>query len=295
MPDGRALFTDSSLRIPIGISSWKGYIQAWVLDLLEFEFVLGRDFLSAKNPYIDWTTSVMTLRDHKRSHRIEAIAPLRDDELAEAQVNLMSGHQVRRALRKESTDAFLMVVKQQETPVGQQHSDPRVCEILRKFTKVLRDELPDALPPERNITHQIDIGEAQPVNINSYPLSDEKMREQLKQVDLLLKKGLIRPSSSPWGFPVIFVKKANGKWRMCVDYRALNQLTIKNGYPLPRIQELLDQVGRAKVLSKIDLASGFWQVRVAEDAIQKTAFNTIWGKYEWLAMPFGLCNTPTTF
>jgi hypothetical protein len=82
---------------------------------------------------------------------------------------------------------------------------------------------------------------------------------------------------------------------MCIDYRALNELTAKNGYPLPRIQDLLDIVGKAKYLSKIDLTSGYWQVRLSEDAVEKTAFNTIWGKYQWRVMPFGLCNAPATF
>ena len=301
MPDGRAIFTNSSLRLPVGMGTWRGYTQAWILDLPEFEFVLGRDFLAAKNPHVDWVTSVLTLRDHKRSHRVEPLRLLEDKELDEARVNLMSGRSVRSALKKKGASGFLFFIRKAESPNPEtvsalpNHEDAKIRELLRAYGDVFKDELPESLPPERNIEHDIDTGDARPVNVNSYPLSDEKLREQMVQVDLLLKKGLIRPSASPWGFPVIFVKKANGKWRMCIDYRALNQLTTKNGYPLPRIQELLDHVGDARVLSKMDLASGFWQVRVSERSIPKTAFNTIWGKYEWLAMPFGLCNAPATF
>jgi hypothetical protein len=301
MPDGRRLFTNLSVRFPVGIGTWRGYLQAWILDLPEFEFVLGRDFLAHKNPHIDWITSVMTLRDHRRSHRVEPLSPFRDRELEAAHINLISGQQARRALKKKGTTSYLLAIRaaaESNATIRSkilEHADPHIQSLLTEYSDVAREELPDSLPPERQISHDIDTGDAKPVNINSYPLSDEKMREQMDQVDLLLKKGLIRPSASPWGFPVLFVKKSNGKWRMCIDYRALNQVTAKNGYPLPRIQELLDQVGDARVLSKIDLASGFWQVRLTDRAVPKTAFNTIWGKYEWLAMPFGLCNAPATF
>jgi transposase InsO family protein len=301
MPDGRRLFTNLSVRFPVGIGTWRGYLQAWILDLPEFEFVLGRDFLAHKNPHIDWITSVMTLRDHRRSHRVEPLSPFRDRELEAAHINLISGQQARRALKKKGTTSYLLAIRaaaESNATIRSkilEHADPHIQSLLTEYSDVAREELPDSLPPERQISHDIDTGDAKPVNINSYPLSDEKMREQMDQVDLLLKKGLIRPSASPWGFPVLFVKKSNGKWRMCIDYRALNQVTAKNGYPLPRIQELLDQVGDTRVLSKIDLASGFWQVRLTDRAVPKTAFNTIWGKYEWLAMPFGLCNAPATF
>src|SRR5271169_653822 len=121
-------------------------------------------------------------------------------------------------------------------------------------------------------------------------------KSSCKQVEELLQRGLIRESSSPWGAPVLFVaKKMPGEWRMCIDYRMLNAKTLRNAYPLPRITECIDKLGKATNLSSIDLTSGFWQIRVAEGDIPKTAFNTRYGKYEFLVMPFGLTNAPATF
>ena len=115
-------------------------------------------------------------------------------------------------------------------------------------------------------------------------------------MDALLRRGLIRASTSPWGAPVLFVRKPKtDEWRMCIDYRALNHKTIRNAYPLPRIQDCLDRLGKAKHCTTLDLTSGYWQVLVAEKDIQKTAFNTRYGKYEFLVMPFGLTNAPATF
>ena len=160
---------------------------------------------------------------------------------------------------------------------------------------MFRAELPEQLPPKRFVDHRIDTGDSAAVNTNAYSMSAQQLKEQLKQIHDLLDKGLIRESSSPWGSPVLFVKKANGTWRMCVDYRALNSLTKKNGYPLPRIQECLDQLGHASHLTALDLTSGYWQIRVADEDIPKTVFNTRYGKYEFLVMPFGLTNAPATF
>jgi len=121
------------------------------------------------------------------------------------------------------------------------------------------------------------------------------MAELKTQLTDLMNKGFIRPSVSPFGAPVLFVHKKEGTLRLCVDYRALNKATIKNRYPLPRIDELMDQLAGAKYFTKIDLYSGYHQIRIKEDDVPKTAFRTRYGHYEFLVLPFGLTNAPATF
>ncbi|KAJ6808834.1 uncharacterized protein M6B38_165845 [Iris pallida] len=167
--------------------------------------------------------------------------------------------------------------------------------IVEEFKDVFPEELP-GLPPDRVVEFSIDlIPGAAPITKKIYPMNKEELAELNKQIKELLSKGFIQPSASPWGAPVLFVKKKDGTLRLVIDYRALNEVTIKNKYPLPRIDQLFDQLGEARVFSKIDLRSGYHQVKVKKEDIPKTAFRTRYGHYEFLVMPFGLTNAPAIF
>ncbi|GJT82934.1 putative reverse transcriptase domain-containing protein [Tanacetum coccineum] len=167
--------------------------------------------------------------------------------------------------------------------------------IVRDFPEVFPEDLP-GLPPTRQVEFQIDlILGAAPVARAPYRLAPSEMKELSEQLKELSEKGFIRPSSSPWGASVLFVKKKDGSFRMCIDYRELNKLTVKNRYPLPRIDDLFDQLQGSSVYSKIDLRSGYHQLRVREEYIPKTAFRTRYGHYEFQVMQFGLTNAPAVF
>jgi hypothetical protein len=168
---------------------------------------------------------------------------------------------------------------------------PVLCEYLDVFP----DELP-GMPPDRDVKFVIELqpGTA-PISKRPYRMPPKELAELKTQLQELLDKGYIRPSSSPWGCPALFVKNKDGSLRMCVDYRPLNAVTIKNKYPLPRIDVLFDQLAGAKVFSKIDLRSGYHQIKIRPCDIPKTAFSTRYGLYEFLVMSFGLTNAPAYF
>ncbi|UYV73057.1 hypothetical protein LAZ67_10001691, partial [Cordylochernes scorpioides] len=168
-------------------------------------------------------------------------------------------------------------------------------EQLKQVLEKYADLFSSGLGRSNLAKHRIDTEGAKPIKHKSYRVS-AKEREIIKeQIDEMLRDGIIRPSSSPWSFPVILVKKRDGKYRFCVDYRKLNDVTVKDVYPIPRIDEVLNTLQGSKYFSAIDLKSGYWQVEVEEKDKEKTAFTTAHGLYEFNVMPFGLCNAPATF
>jgi hypothetical protein len=167
--------------------------------------------------------------------------------------------------------------------------------VVCDYPSVFPDELP-GMPPDRDIEFAIELqpGTA-PISKRPYRMPPAELAELKKQLQELLDKGFIRPSTSPWGCLALFVRKKDESLRLCVDYRPLNAVTIKNKYPLPHIDVLFDQLVGAKVFSKIDLRSGYHQIKIRASDIPKTTFSTRYRLYEYLVMSFGLTNAPAYF
>jgi hypothetical protein len=180
--------------------------------------------------------------------------------------------------------------------VDNKESNPvEAIRVVSDFPDVFPEELP-GMPPERKVEFAIElIPGIAPISKRAYRVSRPELVELKKQIVELLEKGYIRPSTSPLVAPVLFVEKKDGTKRMCIDYRAFNEVTVKNKYPLPRIEDLFDQLRGASVFSKIDLRSGYHQLRIRPANIPKTTFITKYGLYEFMVMSFGLTNALVYF
>ncbi|MCO5600634.1 hypothetical protein L7F22_054749 [Adiantum nelumboides] len=205
---------------------------------------------------------------------------------------------------KSSISVYMIFVKDSLNDVNKTQvnesglkEDLELSKFLNQFQDVFIDDIPGELPPKRgDDDHAIElIPGSSPPNKPPYRVSQAQQEEIMRQVNELVEKGMVRPSSSPFCSPVLLVHKKDGTYRMCVDYRALNKITIKNRFPVPRIEDLFDKLQGSTYFSRIDLKSGYHQIRIVNEDILKTAFRTTFGLYEYLVMPFGLTNAPATF
>ena len=302
-----------------------------VLEMDEdLDVILGEDWLQSHKVDISFDRCVITAKSKGTRYvlpsSVDATPVSRVDEVPtdsaqQSSPVFLRSAQVKRFIRKR-VDMFVVNVRSVTNPEDRTQVDPKdnvdwrgfpsdtqsptlsgdhvvsesTMEQLLRDNKDVLGDLPPGLPPLRDTEHTIPlVPGSKPVFRPPYRLSPAEREEVEKQVKHLLEMGYITPSSSPYGSPILFVPKPNGKLRMCVDYRMLNDITIKNRYSMPRSDDLIDSLGGSKVFSALDLTSGYWQIRLAPGESEKTAFRTHFGHFEWKVLPFGLCNAPATF
>ncbi|KAK8930595.1 hypothetical protein KSP39_PZI016329 [Platanthera zijinensis] len=279
LPNGCSMRADRVCVVKVHIGSQEFDLLASLLPLAEFDVIFGMDWLSEQKACIDCNRKEVKLGVGQET----TFAGLK-----RSSKTLMSALQVVKAVRAGAELFFTLVeaIKPKDTL----DSIPVVCE----YPDVFPGDFPGA-PPQREIDFTIElVPGTKPVSRSPYRLAPKEMAELKVQLEELMEQGYVRPSSSPWSAPVLFVKKKDRSLRLCIDYRELNKLTEKNKYPIPRIDDLFDQLVRS-VYSKLDLKSGYYQLRIRECDIPKTAFNTRYGHFEFTVMPFGLTNAPSVF
>ncbi len=199
-----------------------------------------------------------------------------------------------RKKKKQKEEMIVSLIAIREERDNKSENSTWIENLLNEYESIVSDDVPlynSKMPFE----HKIELVDESIPKKRLYRLSPREIDEMNKQIKEMLDKGLIQKSESPYGSPIVFAKKSDGSLRMCIDYRALNQRTKLNRYPLPNIQQLFDIIGKAKIYSKLDLKSGYYQIRMQKGSVEFTAFITPFGHYEWLVMPFGLTNAPSTF
>ncbi|GJV89756.1 putative reverse transcriptase domain-containing protein [Tanacetum coccineum] len=292
LADGRIIWVNTVLLgCTLNFLNHPFHVDLMPVEMGTYDVIIGMDWLTKYQAVIDCAKKIVRIpfgseilifhgdrSRNKRGTRLNIIS------CTKAQKYLLQGCHL-----------FLAHITIKEAGDKSKKKQLQDVPIVKNFPEVFPEDLP-GLPPTRQVEFHIDlVPGAAPVARAPYRLAPSEMKELADQLQELSDKGFIRPSSSPWGAPVLFVKKKDGSLRMCIDYRELNKLTVKNRYPLPRIDDLFDQLQGSSVYSKIDLRSGYHQLKVREEDVSKTAFRTQRLPSEFQVMPFGLTNAPAVF
>jgi len=310
----------SACRVHIKLGSFT--CMAWLLVMAipsNLNVLLGDAFLRGQGARLEYDRKALVISSKTRQHIIYTIEAQADKAYNKAPQPgmsqsstpvLLNAIQLKRLFRQDKGKGLVLCVVQQEGLISElpiheplspkdkhdlSNLSPAVADLIRKYPDVfpvklslpeLRRDMPELIPLQPG---------AKPTNMPMFRYSPAEDEEIKKQIQLLLEQDLINPSTSPYGAPVLLVPKPDGTWRMCIDYRALNKITVKNSYPLPRIDDLLDKLQGAKFFSALDLMAGYHQLRLRESDIPKTAFKTTAGLFEYKVMTFGFTNAPSVF
>ena len=292
--------------LPINVATCSFSQSFTVIDLDGFDALLGKEWLTDCNPQINFVTHKVQLKNGSFIADGKGLPPgLPDQREGTASLHFISGRAAAKSIRK-GCDGFLCWVEQ----ISDMEPDPsqelsvrvegerkhQVNVLVESFKDCFPDHLPARLPPFRAVNHEIDLEPgSSPPSRPAYRMSKPEVEELERQLQELLKNEFIQPSKSPYGAPVFFIKKKDGSFRLVCDWRQLNKVTIKNKVCLPNVEDLFDVVQGSAFFSKLDLVSGYHQVRIRDEDIHETAINTPLGHFEYKVMGFGLTNAPATF
>ncbi|KAL4014449.1 hypothetical protein IC575_026651 [Cucumis melo] len=284
-PSGEVLLSKEKIKAcRVEIANHMLDVTLLVLDMQDFNVILGMDWLSANHANIDcFGKEVVFNPPSGASFKFRGAGMVCIPKV----ISTMKASK----LLSQGTWGILASVVDIREPEVSLSSEP----VVREYPDVFPNELP-GLPPPREVDFAIELErDTAPISRAPYRMAPAELKELKVQLQELLDKGFIRPSVSPWGALVLFVKKKDGSMRLCIDYRELNKVTVRNRYPLPRIDDLFDQLQGATVFSKIDLRSGYHQLRIRDSDIPKTTFRSRYGHYKFVVMSFGLTNAPAVF
>ncbi|KAJ4792481.1 polyprotein [Rhynchospora pubera] len=279
-------------EVSLSIQSYSFTTDLFVLDLEGSDVVLGVQWLETLGPILtDWSKLYMDFTYKGQPIHLQGESKPVAEPISSAGLNkLITSKGV-----GSSYMCFTVLTPELDNTLSPPHTGiPSLQPLLQQYEILF--QVPSSLPPSRTIDHRIPLRkETNAINVRPYRYPQFQKNEIEHLVADLLQSGAIRPSQSAFRSPVLLVKKKDGTWRFCVDYRALNVATIRDRFSIPTVDELLDELHGATVFSKLDLRSGYHQIRIHEPDIHKTAFRTHHGHFEFVVMPFGLCNAPSTF
>lgn len=284
---GAIMRTRGRVSTTLLLQGFKFTTNFYILPVSGCEVVLGTAWLKTLGD-ITWNFDKMRMR-----FQVQELEYCLQGELKPA-TSVVGCKVMTRLLRKEREDMLIQIIPNVPTSNSIAEGGTQIRELLYEYADIFQN--PTHLPPTRQHDHMIELlPHTAPISVRPYRYPHYQKEEIEKIVNELLETGVIRPSVSPYSSPVLLVKKKDGTWRMCVDYRALNTVTVKDKYPIPVVDELLDELSGSSCFTKLDLRSGYHQIRMHDSDIVKTAFRTHSGHYKFLVMPFGLTNAPATF